>query len=450
MRKDIKKEAIRVWNSWQQMKEYLEKSLNIVTESEGVFCKDIDGKLMLNGTSTLLSSNIGHKNKYVIEKMIEQMTTLDNSTLFTSTNKPAIDYAKRLISKTNNRYEHIFYTNSGSEACDTAMKMCRQFFFNKGIIGKNKILSFKGSYHGSTIAAISLAGNEYNNRAYHPIVPGCIQVTPPDISEKPNDITIDEWVDRCIDELKYVIEKEGAETICAFITEGIQLSNGVAIIPKEYFQKLHKICKENNIIWVNDEVATGFGRTGKMFVVEHFGVWPEIITMAKGISGGYVPMGAVMVTHKIFKEFYGDMNSGKEFSNGFTSGGHPLACAAASAVMDVIEKDNLIKNSSQLGEYLLDNLKDLNEFPIVNTVQGNGLMIGVKLKDVSIPLMPEWGVAYIVCQFLMKAGVMLYPDGPNNIIIAPPLTSTKDDCDKIINGLNKVIRLVNKLVEGSK
>ncbi|MGL5150919.1 MAG: aspartate aminotransferase family protein, partial [Clostridium sp.] len=308
-------------------------------------------------------------------------------------------------------------------------------------------ISFKGSYHGSTFAAISLAGNEYNNRAYHPLVQGCLQVTPPDISVKPNNLSVDEWIGECILEVENLIKREGPETICGFITEIIQLSNGVAIIPNEYFVRLRQICDDNDILWVCDEVATGFGRTGKLFAVEHLRVWPEIITMAKGISGGYIPMGGVMVTKEIFEVFYDNGSSGKEFSNGFTAGGHPMACAAASAVLDVMDEKNLIENAKVLGDYLLNELKRLERFSFVNIVQGKGLMIGVKLEPVAIPLMPNWGVAHIVCKFLMRKGVMLYPDGPTNIIIAPPLTSTEDDCKKIYISLNNVLESISKLMK---
>ena len=449
MRDINKRDGEKVWNAFKQMKDYLDKSIQIVARVDsGNYYTNINGKKMYDGVSTLLNTNIGHQNAELIDAIKEQLCILDNATLFTCTSDIAILCSKKLCSLTENFYFSTLFCNSGSEACDTAIKIVLKYWKNKGE-ERNKIVSLRGAYHGSSIGAMMLAYGGYSMEDYSLRHENFHQILSPDYLEKPAEMNEKEWIDTYINEfVNYCDENEGK--IAAFFFEPIQLSNAVNILPKKFVQKMCDICQRRGILVVVDEVATGFGRTGNMFASQYYEIWGDIMMLAKGITSGYVPMGAVMVTKDIYFNFYGDTLEGRHLEHGYTTGGHPVACKAALKNIELLERNNCVANSRERGSYLLNQLENnIGQSRIVTGIRGKGLMLAIIFEDISIKSMEKWGVAEILSNFLITKGVLLYPDERNILIIAPCLNITSEECDVLVREIKNAIDKLEFVLKGS-
>lgn len=441
-----KAEANSVWNGWKQMQVYLEKGLVIFERSEGGYYYDQKGKKYIDATSNLLSSNLGHNHPRIIQRVVKQLDQLDSCTLIYSTSKVSIEYTQRLLSQIKGSFRHLFFANSGSEATDTAIKMAKQYFFNKGQPQKNKILSLKGAYHGSTIAATAVSGNEYDKRAFGERFSTFKQVkAPPNHCSKPLNMTDDEWVDQYIREMEDTMRSEQPETIAALLVEPIQLSNGVVVFTDQYFRKLRALCDKYNILFMVDEVATGFGRTGTLFAYETWEVQPDIVLMAKSMTNGLIPMGGVLVTGEIYDNFCGELNSTKEFSHGYTSSGHPLACAAGLATLECMVQESILDQVKGYEKQLLQSLKMLESSPLVQSVQGKGYMLGINFHpNLCTDDEFEWELGGVIEMLLKKKGLIPYYEGEGKVLIAPPLNSTIQQLMEIVEKIEKACRLVEQ------
>lgn len=438
-----KVEASSVWNGWKQMQVYLEKGLVIFERSEGGYYYDQKGKKYIDATSNLLSSNLGHNHPRIVERVIKQLHQLDSCTLIYSTSKISIEYTHELLSQIQGSFRHLFFANSGSEATDTAIKMAKQYHFNMGQPKKNKIISLKGSYHGSTIAATAVSGNEYDMRALGEMFSTFIKMKAPNYSKKPLNMTEEEWVDECIREMEDTIVSEQPETIAALLVEPVQLSNGVDVLADRYFQKLRSICNKYNILFMVDEVATGFGRTGTLFAYENWGVQPDIVMMAKSMTNGIIPMGGVLVTGEVYDVFCGELNSTKEFSHGYTSSGHPLACAAGIATLECMVQESILDRVKEHEKLLFQSLRTLESSPLVQSVQGKGYMLGINFNpNLYTDDEFEWDLGGVIEMLLKKKGLIPYYEGEGKMIIAPPLNSTINQLMEIVEKIEKVCKLV--------
>lgn len=430
-------EGEKVWNAFKEMKAYMEKSFLVIKGvEEGDFYLTQKNRKIYDGVSTLLNSNVGHKNPRIIKAISDQLNILDNTTLFTSTSNTAIEYAKKLCGLTKNHFYSCFFTNSGSEACDTAIKIVRKYRYNDGT-GKYGIVSLRGAYHGSSIGAMLLSQTAYDKNKYFIDMDGFYQISAPEESKCPDILNQEEWIDFCINEYERLISDEGKKIGAVFL-ELVQLSNAVNILPVRYVRELCRISRENDILVVIDEVATGFGRTGEMFASEYYGIWGDLMMVAKGISSGYIPMGGVLVTEGVFRSFWGDDRLTLE--HGFTTSGHPVACAAAIENLTQIIDNNMVANSRKQGAYLKNLLQtELGQSKLIKEIRGIGLMLAIIFDDVALLGMEEWGIADIISRFLINNGLLLYPDDSNTLIIAPPLNVTVDACDYIVKQLKNCI-----------
>lgn len=439
MKSGNKRDGEKVWNAFKQMKDYLDKSLQIIDKADGDnYYTNRDGRRMYDGVSTLLNTNIGHGNTELADAIREQLCTLDNATLFTCTSDVAIRCAKKLCSLSGDYYFSAFFCNSGSEACDTAIKIVLKYWKNKGE-KRNKIVSLKGAYHGSGIGAMMLAHGGYSMEDYSLEHENFHQVAVPDETERLPGTDEEAWIDGYVQEFEdYCDENQGK--IAAFFFEPVQLSNAVNVLPERYVQKMCSVCRQRGILVVADEVATGFGRTGNMFASQHYGVWGDLMMLAKGITSGYIPMGAVMVTQEIYRNFYGETLEGKHLEHGYTTGGHPAACAAALTNIRLLERNNCTANAREKGSYLLCRLKEkIGQSELVAAIRGKGLMMAVIFEDITVKSMENWGIAEILTNFLIQKGILLYPDDRNILIIAPCLNVTKEECDMLTDAMKDAV-----------
>ena len=363
----------------------------VLDHGEGVKVVDIEGNEYLDMFAGIAVNCLGHNHPKLVKAIQNQAEKLIHiSSIYY--NQPALNYAKRLVDKTS--FDKIFYANSGAEANEGAIKLAIKY------TGKSEVISTIESFHGRTSMTLAATGHTDYQEAFKAILPnGFINV------EYNN-----------IEALKEAIN----ENTAAIIIEPIQGEGGVNIPDKEYFVEIEKICMENNIVLIVDEVQTGFGRCGTLFAHELYGIKPDIMTMAKGIGGG-VPMGAILATDKVASAFVpGD--------HGTTFGGGPLVCAAANAVLDVFEEDNILDNVNEVGDYFISELKKLDK-DVISQVRGKGLMVGLELT--------KPGAEYV--DKLREAGFLINCTAGNVLRFVPPLIITKEEIDQFIKALDEIL-----------
>ncbi|MGM8211458.1 aminotransferase family protein [Virgibacillus sp. W0430] len=395
----------------------------IFTEGEGIYLKDVEGRKLIDSLSSLWNVNIGHGRTEIGEVAKEQINKLAfTSTFNTWSHEPIIRLAAEIAKWTPGDLNATFFTSGGSEANDTAFKTVRHYWKVKGMPEKKKIISRKLSYHGVAMGATSATGIEQFRTFTTSLAPDF------------------HYVDSTPEALKEMIEKEGADTIAAFISEPIQGSGGVNLPPEGYFQEIRKICDENDILFISDEVICGFGRTGKNFGIEHFGVTPDIITMAKGVTSGYAPLGGMIISERLHKELTEKTDG--NFWHGYTYSGHPMAAAVAMKNLEIIKNENLIEHVQTVGKQMLEGfewIKEQNDNVI--DVRGIGLLGGISIERATDadPIGPK-----IVAEALKKGLIcrsVVY-EGQDTLAFAPPFPITKEQMDDMINIVNESIKAV--------
>ncbi|WP_436837162.1 aminotransferase family protein [Planococcus shenhongbingii] len=403
----------------------------IFTEGQGIYLTDMSGKKLIDGMSSLWNVNIGHGREEISEVAAAQMKKLAFSSCFaTFSNEPAIRLAAKLAEIAPGNLSATFFTSGGSEANDTAYKLARHYWILKGQPNRQKIISRTKSYHGVSMGATSATGlkpfRDFNTSIA------------PDFHYAENFST---------DSLLEVIEREGAHTIAAFIAEPVQGAGGVHIVPEGYFQEVRRICDEHGILFITDEVITGFGRTGTYFGIEHYDVVPDMMCFAKGVTSGYAQLGGVMISETLHKEF-AELSTGT-LLHGYTYSGHAMACAVALKNIEIIEQENLIANSKQMGEAMLAGFKKLQQrHDIIGEVRALGLIGAIEVvKDKQTnerfesPLVPQL-VAEAANRGLIFRSVVF--DGQDTLVFAPPLVISQTEVDAMINILDEVFTVVGK------
>ena len=411
---------------------------------EGVYVWDDEGRRYIDGSSGPVCVVIGHGVKEVAEAAARQMSKISFAHSSHFTTDSVIECADKLAKFSPPGLKHVFFTSGGSEATEAAAKMARQYHLERGENRRYKIISRWQSYHGNTLGALSMSGNIPRRRNYIPMLL--------DFPHIPPAYCYRCWFGKdresCSLECAWALEREikinGAEHISAFIAEPVVGATlGTVPAPEGYFQIIREICDRYDVLFIADEVMTGFGRTGKNFAIEHWRVEPDIIATAKGISSGYIPLGAVIASEKVFKAFK------NPFVHGHTYGSHPVACAVGSAVLDYIEKNRLVKRSEELGKYFLDKLQSLKDSDSVGDVRGIGLFSGiefVKDKPSKEPFSAEARFNQMILEHCFNNGLLVYPgfgsvDGVkgDHIQVAPPLIISRSQIDEIVQILAKSV-----------
>ena len=413
----------------------------IIASSDGNYVTDVDGHRTLDGVGGLWNVNVGHNRESVKQAIHKQMDELAYYQMFDGIAHPRVyDLADRLRSmfEPENMVRTLF-SSGGSDAVETALKMSRQYWLAAGEPKRTKFLSLRNAYHGVHMGGTSIGGNNVYHMNHGPLLPGCTLLDSPWLYRNPwNCSDPEELVEHCANQLIDQIEFQGPDSIAAFIAEPVQGAGGVIVPPKSYWPRVREICDRYNILLIADEVVTGFGRSGSMLGSRGWGVAPDIICLAKGISAGYIPLGATVFNQRIAEA----IESSKDFSgmvmHGYTYSGHPTACAAALAVLDIVEQEDLPGNAAVVGAHLLKELQPLAEtFDIVGEVRGKGLMIALDLvadKSTRQAINPMDGQAGKIAETARQEGVLVRPVG-TKIILSPPLTLTIAEADKIASAL---------------
>jgi adenosylmethionine-8-amino-7-oxononanoate aminotransferase len=409
-----------------------EHALKLVVGGAGPWVLDAEGRTWFDSLSSMWLTNVGHGRREIADAIYSQICQLSYAPDGT-VSPTTIRLADRVAGLAPDPGSRVFFVSGGSEAVETAVKMARKYHRNQGEPGRYKLISRRGSYHGCTLACLSLGGGGSNTGAdYGPLLPGVVRVQGPD-EYRPAFSDLE-----CAREIERAILNEGPETVAAVIGEPISAAAGVHVPDPEYWPMVREICDRYGVLLIFDEVITGFGRTGTMFASEHWDVLPDITTVAKGLTGGYAPIGAAIASKRVADAFTGDHPA---FNHRFTYGGNPPACAAGLATLDIIERERLVDNSRLMGEYLYDRAHELYRHPIVGHVRGgHGLMCAVELvrdRATREPFPPEAGLKAAAQTLMDRHGLL--GRGGDVFLLAPSLCVTRGEIDELIARVDAVL-----------
>jgi putrescine aminotransferase len=390
----------------------------IWVRGQGARLWDGDGREYVDGTCGLWQCAVGHGREELARVAAEQMSKLEfYASFWNFSNEPSIKLAARLAELSPDGLDRVFFTNGGSEGIETAIKLVRLAWHASGSPERNIILSRKSAYHGIGSASLAATGIAALKEGFGPLPPGFVHLSTP---------TLRSDTDELVAELRAAIDEHGAERIAAFIGEPVMGVGGMIPPPDGYWPAVQDVLREHGILLVADEIVTGYGRTGRWFGSQRYGLVPDLIVTAKALTSGYVPMGAVLVHDRVV-----DMLGGTAFRHGFTYNGHPVGAAVALANLDIIEREGLIERAARVGERMLERLKPLEELECVAETRGVGLMLGIELAG-------ERDAAPVAAAAL-REGVVVRASG-QKIVMSPPFVIEEGDADRIVDVLAGELR----------
>jgi taurine-pyruvate aminotransferase len=420
----------------------------IVKKAEGVYFWDSEGRKYLDGVAGVMVVNAGYGRKEILDAMKDQLDELAYNFLSYSVSEKALELSQALTRIMPGNMKEIFFTTGGSEATDTSLKVARLYHTLNGEGERYRFVSRWISYHGATIGGLSCSGHAPRRRHFEPLLLDFPHALPSYCYRCPFGKTFPDCGIECASSIEQLIRNEGPESISAFIAEPIVGSTGGALVPPdEYFKIVREICDKYGILLVVDEVLTGFGRTGKMFASDHWGVKPDIVLFAKGVSSGYAPIGGVAFGPAIAEKFESD--KGVEFAHGFTFAGSPVACTASLKNLEILSREKLPERSLKSGEYLQKKLVDLDR-KIIGDVRGKGLLVGVELvRDRASKEMfrDDEPVGAEISKHALKRGVKIFGlKGHDSgmisdfLVISPPLIIEEEQLDTIVNVIDQCLQ----------
>ncbi|MBU2591789.1 MAG: adenosylmethionine--8-amino-7-oxononanoate transaminase [Nitrospinae bacterium] len=420
-----------VWHPFTQSSEWDKEDITIIAKGRGVYIEDTLGNRYLDGNSSYWVNIHGHGAQGVSDGIIEQLSKIAHSTLLGQGNIPSIELAKKLVEITPKGLDRVFYSDDGSTAVEAALKMAFQYWQNLsgGKSNKKRFVSLDISYHGDTIGAVSLGGIPLYHRIFGELCFDNIPAPAPYCYRCPLNLTHPSCNLKCADRLEEIIAKD-RENIAAIIIEPlIQMPGGVITQPEGYLTRVREITKKYNVLMIADEVAVGFGRTGKMFACQHENVSPDIMTMSKGITGGTMPLAVTMASEEIFSAFTGEYKDCKTFFHGHTYTGNQLGCAASLSNIELMEKNRVIQNMKRKISKIAKSLKQFANLRNVGDIRQRGMIVGIELvtdKEKKTPYPIETRIGNRVAHEAKKRGMIIRPIG-NVVIFVPPLVSSKDE-----------------------
>ncbi|WP_370278569.1 aspartate aminotransferase family protein [Pontibacterium sp.] len=409
------------------------KGARVITKGEGVYLWDSEGQKILDGMAGLWCVNMGYGRKELVEAATKQMNELAYyNTFFQTTHTPAAELAKEIASVTPDGLNHIFFANSGSEAIDTIIRLVRQYWNIKGKPYRNILIARENAYHGSTIGGTSLGGMSGMHKQGGPLVPNIERIRQPYWYGEAGDMTEEEFGIACAKALEEKILEVGPDNVAAFVGEPIQGAGGVIVPPANYWAEIQKVCQKYDILIAADEVICGFGRTGSWFGSDTLGIKPDIISMAKGLSSGYLPIAAVAVGERIANAL---IEHDDDFNHGFTYSGHPVAAAVAIENIRLMKEENIVDYvGNDIGPYFQQKLREaLADHPLVGHIEGIGLVAGIALvkdKETKEFFPDDLDIGLICRDHCFNNGLIMRAVG-SRMVLSPPLVITREEVDEL-------------------
>ena len=420
-----------------------EKGCELITDSEGIYVSDIHGNRFIDGIAGLWCVNVGHGRSEIGQAMADQATRMAYFSTFNNlSNAPAAALAGKLAELAPAHLNHVFYTCGGSTANDATIRLVHYYFNRLSKPTKKRILSRRNAYHGTTYLSASLTGIESNNWEFDTLDHLVTHVSEANLYRRPEGMSEDAYCDHLVKEFEDTIASIGADNIAAFIAEPIMGAGGVLVAPDGYHARMQAVCRANDILYIADEVVTGFGRLGHFFSSEAvFDTQPDIINVAKGLSSGYAPLGATLISDKLYEVLGTPQGKGGVLSTGFTYSGHPVSCAAALKNIEILEREDICANVRQVGPYLEQALKSLSHHATVGDVRGSHFMMCIEnVADKSTKeLLPvEARVGDRVAFEAQQRGLIIRPVGHLNVV-SPPLIWTRETVDTAVAILDEAL-----------
>ena len=437
-----------VWHPFTQMLDW-EKDDNIVIErGDGIYLYDIHGNRYIDGVSSLWVNMHGHNNKELNDAIKEQADKISHSTLLGLASVPSAILAQKLIEIAPTNLKKVFYSDSGSTSVEIAIKVAFQYFRQKGPKYKNKkkFIAATSAYHGDTIGSVSVGGMELFHSIYKPLLFETLRITYPYCYRCPFNLKHPACELYCAKEAEKIISYYADQSAAVIIEPMVQGAAGMITMPTGYMKKIEKACKDNEVLLIVDEVATGFGRTGKMFACEHEDINPDAMCLAKGITGGYLPLAATLFSKEIYEGFIANFEDNKTFFHGHTYTGNQLASASAIKSLELFKKNNIINANVPKVEYFSKKLKEFGGLEHVGEVRTIGLMAGIELvsdkkSKESYPQKDKIGHRVILKA--RERGVIIRPLG-DVIVVLPPLVIEKNEIDQLLGVVYDSIKSVTQ------
>ena len=421
-----------IWHPCSQMKDYETLPPVVVERGEGINLYDINGKVYKDVISSWWCNLLGHCNPKISNAIKEQVDTLEHVIFANFTHKPAIKLCQQLSEIVPKGLCKFNFADNGSAAVEMSLKMSFQYHNQTGTPKKTRFMALSDAYHGETIGALAVGGVDLYSEIYKPLLLDVIRIDGPDCFRCPYGKCRDNCQCECFEKAQKSFEQYADEVAAIIVEPLLQGSAGMKVYPPLYLKKLRNLCDKYNVHLIADEIATGFGRTGKMFAFDHAGVSPDIMCISKGLTGGYMPMAITITTQKIYDAFYDDYLKGKAFMHSHTYSGNPLACAAALAVLDILKNEKIIEKAKEKAIYFNQIIKEkFLEHKNVGEVRQIGLINAIELvkdKQTKEPLDYRLRTGYQIYKKALEKGVLLRPLG-DVIYFNPPLIIEKEDMD---------------------
>jgi adenosylmethionine-8-amino-7-oxononanoate aminotransferase len=452
-----------VWHPFTQMKEWEQETPVIIAEGRDCFVRDIQGRWYLDGVSSLWVNIFGHRKKEIDDAIKAQIDRISHSTMLGLSNVPAIQLAEKLVTILQRELgtgqkakgedmqdtsilptlalSRVFYSDNGSTSVEVALKMAFQYWQRLGEQKRTAFLSLNHAYHGDTLGAVSVGGIDIFHKAFAPLLFKTFRAPSPycyrcELGKEYPDCGL-----FCAVQMEEILKAHHQEIAAVIIEPLVQAAGGIIVSPPGYLKRVRELCNAFNVLFIADEVATGFGRTGSMFACRHEDVIPDILCLSKGITGGYLPLAATLATEHIYKAFLGEFRELKTFFHGHSFTGNPLACAAALACLEIFETEDTIRNLQPKIALLEDWLREIADLPHVGNVRNKGLMAGVELvidKQTKEAYPWEEKMGWKVAYHARDNGVIIRPLG-NVVVIMPPLSISTDNLRQMLKVLRHAI-----------
>lgn len=441
---------------WEEMEKLGAQARTILGTAEGIYVTDARGRRLIDGPGGMWCTQVGYGRQEIADAIASQAMRLAYNSPWYSTSGPAADAARRVAERTPGDLKHVFFTTGGSTAVDTALRFVE---FLNNVLGRPKkktILVRINGYHGSTDLTAACSGRAFNRRNFDLDDERISFLSSPLPYRRPKAMTEAQFLDFLVKELEDRIALIGPDRISAFLGEPILASGGVIVPPEGYHKRTFEVCRKHDILYISDEVVTAFGRLGHWFASKDvFGIEPDIITFAKGVTSGYVPLGGLAISDKVLARVSGKNANGAWFSNGFTYSGHPVSCAALLANFDIIEKDRLLEHVREIAPHFQASLRSLAASPLVGEVRGLGLMACVECVADRADVGPDnteldSEIARRVDRHCFELGLIVRPIA-NMCVMSPPLVITRPEIDRVVSILRQALdRTAEDLIKEGK
>ena len=435
-----------LWHPFTQMQEWMAEDPCIIDQADGHYLIDVHGRRYLDGVSSLWCNTHGHRVKELDDAIRRQLDHIAHSTFLGLSHVPGIQLAEKLIEVAPKGLQRVFYSDSGATAVEIALKMAIQYWQLIGETKRTQIVSLAESYHGDTVGSMSLGYSETFHRFHKSLLFPVLRLTPPHVYRYYQRMSEAGALNAAVNDAQEKLTENKASLAALVMEPLMQGAAGMWPQPVEYVKAMSEICRDNGILLIFDEVATGFGRTGKMFACEHAGVAPDILCLAKGMTGGYLPLAATLTSEEIFSAFLGEYKEYKTFFHGHTYTGNPLGCAVALANLELFAKENIVERMQPRISYIQERLNDFLALPHVSDVRQWGFMVAIELvkeKNPRSTYPSEKRIGHKVILEARKRSIIIRPLG-DIIILLPPLTLPDDDLKLLLDVTYDAIRTVTE------